>query len=196
MSAVPDARTNVSLQEYLEMDAASEDLLEYHDGEVVAMSGGSYPHSDVTTRLLQALGPLLRGGPCKAQGPNLNVGNASRRRYVHPDATIHCGPPEFHQNDGSETLLVNPRVIFEVLSQSTEAYDRGEKAKIYREIPSLEEHFLLSQDRPEVEGYHRQEDGSWSLRLWSGHDAVAKIRCLGLDLPLAELYDADEPTET
>lgn len=190
MSALPEGRTDVSLQQYLEMDAASEDLLEYHDGEVVAMSGGSYPHSDVATRLILAVGGRLAGGPCRVHGPNLNVGNASRRRYVHPDATVHCGPPEFHRDDDSETLLVNPRVVFEVLSKSTEAYDRGEKAKVYREIPSLEEHFLLAQDRPEVEGYHRQADGSWSLRLWSGHDAVARIRCLGLDLPLAELYDA------
>ena len=172
------------------MDAASEEFLEYHDGEVVAMSMGTFAHSRVISRLLRSLGRRLEGGPCEEHAANLNVGNAETRRCVHPDVTVICGEPEFHVDDRSETLLVNPRVVFEVLSESTEAYDRGDKAKDYRKIPSLDEHFLLSRDQPEVEGYHRQGDGSWSLRLWSGHDAVAKIRCLGLDLPLAELYDA------
>ncbi len=185
MSAAPDALSNLTLQEYLKLDAASEALLEYHSGEVVAMSGGSFEHSRVCMRLIQSLGRRLAGGPCEVHGPNLNVGNVETRRYVHPDVTVICGEPEFHVDDRSETLLVNPRVIFEVLSESTEAYDRGDKAKDDRKISSLEEHFLLSQDQPEVEGHHRQGDGSWSLRLWSGHDAVAKIRCIGLDLPLA-----------
>ena len=194
MSAAPDALKNVTLQEYLEMDAASEDFLEYHDGEVVAMSAGSYDHAQIIRKLLRSLGNRLQGSPCEEHGATLNVGNEETRHYVHPDVTVICGEPQFHINDRSETLLVNPRVLFEVLSKSTEAYDRGDKAKDYRLIPSLDEHFLLSQHRPEVEGYHRQADGSWSLRVWSGLEAVAQVRCLGLDLPLAELYPA-EPAE-
>lgn len=109
-------------------------------------------------------------------------------RYVYPDATVVCGQPQFDPQDPNRTTIINPRVIFEVLSESTEAYDRGAKFTRYREIESLEEFVLVSQDRPLVEAYTRQSGGTWLLEASSGVDVVAALRALQISLPLSEIY--------
>jgi Uma2 family endonuclease len=187
--------TRVSIAEYLRREEASEIRHEFHDGEVLAMSGGTFDHAAVATNLVVALGMRLRGQPCRVLDSNMRVAVQRSRRFVYPEASILCQPPQFHPDDPKRTTIVNPRVIFEVLSDSTESYDRGEKFEKYRQIGSLDEYVLLAQDRPTVEGFLRQPDGAWGLLAWNGLDAVARLRCLGLDLPLSELYAGVELSE-
>lgn len=179
--------TRVSIAEYLRREETSEIKHEFHGGEVLAMSGGTVDHGRLTRNLVVALATRVKP-PCEAFDSNMRVAVDRANRFVYPDATVVCGKVEFHLDDPNRTTIINPRIVFEVLSDSTESYDRGEKFEKYRQIPSLEEYILLAQDRPLVEGFLRQPDGAWGLLAWHGLDAVARLRCLDLDLPLSELY--------
>ncbi len=187
------AVTGMTIAEYLAFEETSEVPHEFHDGEIVAMSGGTYDHARVATNLTGSLHAKLKGSPCEVLDSHMRVATQQAPRFVYPDASILCGPPEFHPEDPKRTTIINPRVIFEVLSDSTEGYDRGEKFNRYRLIPTLEEYILLAQGRPLVEGFHRQDDDTWSMATWEGIDATATVRCLGLTLPLAELYPGTDP---
>lgn len=179
--------SGVSVAEYLRRERTSDVRHEFHDGEVLAMSGGTVDHGRLTRNLIVALAGRVKP-PCEPFDSNMRVAVDRARRFVYPDASIVCGPPEFHLDDPNRTTIVNPRVVFEVLSESTESYDRGDKFEKYRQVPSLEEYILIAQDRPAVEGYLRQPGGAWLLLEWHGLDAAARIRCLEIDLPLAELF--------
>ena len=181
--------TPISIADYLVAEETAQTPHEFHDGDVLPMSGGTYNHAAVATNLTAALSARLRGQPCRVRDSNLRVATVKTNRFVYPDASIHCDAPQFHPQDPKQTTLINPRAVFEVLSESTEGYDRGDKFNHYRRIPTLDEYVLLAQDRPLVESFLRQPDGTWSLTTWEGLDAVARIRCLPLDLALTELYD-------
>lgn len=186
--------TRVTIAEYLRREETSEVRHEYHDGEVLEMSGGTVEHGRLTRNLVVALVARFKP-PCEVFDSNMRVAVSRARRFVYPDASILCAPPQFHLDDPKRTTLINPRVIFEVLSDSTERYDRGEKFEKYRQIESLEEYILLSQNKPAVEGFLRQSDGSWNLLAWQGVEAIAKLRCVEVGLPLAELYAGVEMRE-
>ena len=111
-----------------------------------------------------------------------------RGRYVYPDALVFCGPPQFDPDDVKRHTILNPRVIIEVLSPSTEAYDRGDKFAQYREIDGFEEYILIAQDRPHVESILRQPDGAWSFQTFTGLASAARVRCLGLEIAMSEIY--------
>ena len=131
-------------------------------------------HAQITNKSRMSPFPPSRPGPSS--------------RYVYPDLSVVCGPPQFDPADRRRTTVTNPRVVVEVLSDSTEAYDRGGKFTLYRECETLEENVLIAQDRPAFETYHRQPDGTWSFAAWSGLDAVARLRSLGVDLAMSALY--------
>ena len=113
---------------------------------------------------------------------------SATRRYFYPDASVVCGEPQYDEADANETTIVNPRLIVETLSASTEAYDRGEKFTHYRHLASLREYVLVSQDRPAVETFLRRDDGTWTFSSHEGVAAVARLASLEIDLPLAEVY--------
>ena len=182
----PESR--VSVAEYLRREALSEVRHEYHDGEVLEMSGCTVNHGRINRNLTVALVSRLGNGPCEAFDSSMRVAIRSTRRYVYPDGSVICGPVEFDPLDPNRTTIINPRVIVEVLSPSTEAYDRGEKFEHDRMSPTVEEYLLIVQDRARVDGFLRQPNGSWNMETVVGLDAKASVRCLGLDLPLAELY--------
>ena len=182
----PDLRVSVS--EYLGREAKAIDRHEYHDGEVLVMSGGTARHSRITTNLTSLLNPVLANTPCQVFDSNMRVAIRATKRYVYPDASIVCGRVEFDIDDPNQTTVTNARVIFEVLSESTEGYDRGEKFEHYQHSPTVEEYVLIAQDRTRVDSILRQPDGSWNWVAYGGLDAVARVRCVGIDLPLAELY--------
>lgn len=114
-------------------------------------------------------------------------------RYVYPDASIVCGPPVFDPEDKDQMSILNPTVVFEVLSETTEQYDRGRKFNDYRQIESLKAYVLISQSEPAVEVFARQADGSWSFAAARGTEAVAPLPSVGIELPLQELYDDVAP---
>ena len=139
----------------------------------------------------------LRGKPCQGRDSNLRVRYGRRVQYGYPDALIVCGPPRFDPAGPRETTLLNPRVLIEVLSESTEAYDRGLKFERYREIESFAEYVLIAADRPSVEVYRRQPSGLWTLQPYGGLGAAAAIESAGIELPLAEVYAGlDFPPDT
>lgn len=183
----------MTIAEYLAAELEAEEKHEYHDGEVLAMSGGTPQHAGIGFNLAAAVASRLRGGPCRGYSADLRVCVDASRRFVYPDATIVCGELEHHPEDVNATAVSNPRVVFEVLSESTAAYDRGEKFEHYLKIESLQEVFLLEQDRPYVQSFLRQEDGTWNLMAWEGRDAVAEVRGVGFELPLAEVYPPEAP---
>jgi Uma2 family endonuclease len=200
--AVPAQKVarRMTIEEYLRLEETSEVKHEFHDGHVLeateeaiglrhnrATAGGVVIHGRLTRNLTVALAGRVKP-PCEAFDSNMRVAVDDAGRFVYPDATVVCGNVEFHRLDHKRTTIINPRVICEVLSDSTESYDRGEKFERYRQIESLEEYLLLAQDRPAVEGYLRQPDGSWNLLAWQGMEAIARLRCLKLELPIAELY--------
>jgi len=176
----------MSLEEYFALEASSQERYEYHDGRVVAMAGGSRKHGLITMNIGAALYPLLRDKPCEAISNEMRVKISSRRRYVYPDIVIACGQPHYELINGLETLL-NPTVIIEVLSPSTEHYDRIEKFIQYQALESLQEYILVSQEEALIE--HRLRDGDkWILTFARGLDATLELPSIGAQLALADGY--------
>lgn len=177
-------------QEYLIAEAQSEQRSEYWDGIIVAMAGGSRSHNRIIRNLNRWLGASLEQSPCEPYSSETRVRVEACNAYFYPDALIVCGEAEFEESE-SETLL-NPTVLFEVLSASTEAADRGRKFACYRTLPSLFHYVLIAQDTAAVDLYTRQPDDTWLLLSLTGLDAVLSLDQPALSLPLSEIYRAIE----
>ncbi|MEM6561230.1 MAG: Uma2 family endonuclease [Planctomycetota bacterium] len=175
--------------EYAEFQETAEVKHEYHAGEVLAMSGGTFEHSSVIRNLNGMMYNRLREKPCTFMESNMRVRSLEFDKDVFPDGTIYCGEPEFFALEKKHLTLMNPRVVFEVLSDSTEGYDRGKKFTFYGTIPTLEEVILIAQDRVEVVSLLRSDDGNWSMQTWLDPAETAQVRCLPLELPIADLYE-------
>ncbi len=185
---VPVEKRRYSIAEYLELERTADVRHEYQDGEILAMSGGSLEQSLITANLIREAGNALKGKPCRVADSNLRVRIPGKGRYMYLDALVFCGPAQFDPQDDKRHTILNPRVSVEVLSPSTEAYDRGDKFTQYRDIESFEEYVLISQDRPNVESWLRQPDGAWSIATHTTLDATAKIRSLGVEISMTEIY--------
>ena len=189
---VPVEKRRYTIAEYLAMEEKATDRHEFHDGEILAMSGGTYRHSRTNTNLLVALGTRLRGTPCEPLDSNMRVRITGRRSYLYPDISIVCGGPQFDLDDPKRTTITNPRIVVEVLSDSIELYDRGAKFSLYREIPSLQQYVLVSQHEPLVEAYLRQAEGAWLLNPIKGMASSLLLPSVNLGIPLAEIYGGVE----
>jgi Uma2 family endonuclease len=192
MAAVP--QVPLTPEQYLEIERAAEFKSEYYNGRMYAMSGASRTHVLVTSNLTRELGNALKGGPCLVYASDLRV--STGKLYTYPDVAVVCGKETF--SDNRQDTLVNPTVIVEVLSPSTEAYDRGLKFSLYWSIESLREYVLVWQARPQVEVFRRQAGGTWLMEASVGLDARCRFESLGCELPLAEIYAnvTFEPPET
>lgn len=179
----------LTAEEYLERDRAAEFRSEYYDGEMYARPGGTFSSALLAGRIIAGLAPALAGRPCHIATSVARV-RVSATTYVYPDVTVVCGKPELA---GSDTLL-NPTLIVEVLSESSERFDRGVKFWRYRRIDSLQEYVLVSQSEPRVDVLTRQPDGSWNLHEYSGLDSVAHLRGIGVSLSLKNLFQDVEMT--
>jgi len=176
----------ISLSEFLELEATATYKSEYWDGQVFAMAGGTYEHALIASNLIGALGERRRGQPCRVIGSDLLVEAAEAGLVTYPDVLVICGEPQFV---GPKRLVVsNPVLVVEVLSPSTEGRDRGRKATQYRKNRTLQQYVLVATEEARVEVYTRGEDGSWSLREWSGMEAVAELASVGCVVPLGEVY--------
>lgn len=174
--------------EYLRLEEEATERHEYDAGEILAMSGGTWEHSRITLNAGGALRDALRGKPCQPADSNIRVRMVERDKYVYPDVTVVCGPPEFDPEDTKRTTIVNPTVIVEVLSLSTETYDRGRKFEAYRTLASLKEYVLISQWEPLVETFYRNAEGLWAISTFRGMDAVVDLPSLAIKIPLREIY--------
>lgn len=187
MVAMPD-RQRMTVEEYFAFDEASELKWEYLDGavfEVYAMAGASPNHNTIVSNAGTSLAFQTRNSKCRVLIADQRV-KLSAKAYAYPDVVVVCGKPEFggHKN---ETLL-NPTLIVEVLSPSTENYDRGGKAMRYRSLPSLQEIVIIAQDHPYIEVQTRQEDGTWLLREMPHYNGSVELASVGCTLALSEVY--------
>lgn len=188
LMGLPVARAHVSVEQYLRLEREAPTRHEYHDGQIFDMAGESYEHSLIVANTIRALGNAVSGTPCRVLASNLKIGIARSCHFVYPDLSIVCGPPQFDARDSGHQTVTNPRVVAEVLSPSTESYDRGSKFDSYRELESFEEYVLIAQDRPAVETFFRQADGTWLFTPCAGVESTIKLRCLAAELRLAEMY--------
>jgi Uma2 family endonuclease len=173
-------------EQYLEIERNAETRSEYYNGRMYAMSGGSFRHARINGNLTAGLHSRLRGRKCAVLPTDMRT--VAGAIYAYPGVVIVCGEPQF-AHDRKDTLL-NPTAVVEVLSPSTEAYDRGFKSEQFRQVKSLDQYVIVSQIRPHVEVYRRQPDGTWALSEQAGLDAVCQF--LGCSIPLQEIYDGVE----
>jgi Uma2 family endonuclease len=182
----------VSIDEYLALEEQSEGKHEYVDGQIIAMAGSTGDHALITINISSALRQLLKGKPCRVYSSDLKIRPASRRRFRYPEASVICGPVEYDPASKSKHVALNPRVLVEVLSPSTERTDRTEKLLDYILIPSLQEYILVSQHEPRVETILRQADGTWAVDHALGTDKTIRLLSLDIELPLSEVFDGVE----
>src|SRR2546428_721678 len=176
-------------EEYLALEREAEYKSEYIAGQVVAMSGVSREHSLINGNLVRVLSSQLLDRPCEVHASDMRVKVGAkvnaRSLYTYPDIAVVCGDAQFE--DDQVDPLLNPTLIIEVLSPSTEAYDRGAKFGYYRRLPSLREYMLVAQDKMLVEHFVREDDG-WLLTETTDPDAVVRLPSIGCEVPLAEVY--------
>jgi len=178
-------RTGITEQEYLAFERAAEERHEYADGEIFAMSGGTVAHSLIAANVSGELRSALLERPCNVHGADLRIHIPATGRYTYADVLVVCG--EAVLTDGESDTLENPVLIVEVLSDSTEKYDRGDKFEHYQTIASLRDYVLVSQKKARVEHYHRQPDGSWLLRTSGPGDRVV-LESIGCELAVDRVY--------
>lgn len=188
MASHPSGPVRFSIEEYLKLERDASEKHEYFDGEIDARAGGTEQHSLIITNLIVALHPRLRGKSCRLYESNLRVRIPRTPAYAYPDLSVVCGPTQFDEEDGNRTTIVNPRVLIEVLSPSTELYDRGRKFQRCLQLESLEEYVLVSQEAPAIETFFRRGDGTWVFTPANGLAATSPLRSLDVELPLAEVY--------
>jgi Uma2 family endonuclease len=181
--------TKISEEQYLALERAAEVRSEFLDGEMLVRLGVQLSHAQLQSNIYGELHMALRGKGCEVFTSDLRV-RASARMYAYPDATVVFGKPAVA--DKHEDVLLNPIVIFEVLSPSTEKYDRGVKFQHYRSIESLRDYVLVEQDHVLIEHYSRSDDASWTLRDHRRLEDELKIDSIGVSLPLSRIYDRVE----
>lgn len=182
--AAPKRR--LSPAEYLANERASETKSEYFNGEMFAMAGASLDHNRINENLSVAFGTALRGGPCFALSRDMRVKVEASGLYTYPDVVVICGEPLLE--DSKRDTILNPRTLVEVLSPSTEKYDRGAKFRNYRLIPSLQEVVFVSQDEAVCERYVRGPDDEWRLTTFTGLDSELELTSVPVRIPLRDIY--------
>ena len=179
----------VTVEEYLAAEKLATEKHEYLNGVIYAMSGGSPNHGQICVNLAREVSLALKEKPCNTFSSDTKVSTSPSGLFSYPDLTIVCSEAQFF--DPERYVLTNPTVLFEVLSPTTEGYDRGEKFRRYREIQSLSDYVLVSQEQPSVEIYSRRGD-TWQLSEAYGLGSAITIPSLGIALSLAEVYEKVE----
>lgn len=187
--ALPQVKRRYTPAEYYALEYEASYKSDYYEGEIFAMAGGTANHSLITMNLGAALWQRLRGKPYIPYDSNMRLKVEASGLRTYPDVTIYCEKLKFDPEDPRNTTALNPTVLFEVLSPTTEAYDRGLKAGNYRQVATLKMYAFVAKDRPHVEMHVRQADGNWAIKDVQGMEATARIDAIGVDLPLAEIYD-------
>jgi Uma2 family endonuclease len=186
MSTQPTS-TFVTVEEYLAAEREAETKSEYIDGVVYAMTGASLNHIKVVSNITAELVVQLRGRPCSVLSNEMKVRMPDSRKFFYPDIAVLCGEPQFH--DERTDIILNPVLLIEVLSKSTEAFDRGDKFLAYQQLASLREYVLVSQDKALIEQYVRQDDGEWNYRAVIGRESSLALPSVECTLSLSAVYD-------
>jgi Uma2 family endonuclease len=185
-------------EEYLALEETAEYKSEYHDGEIVPMTGGTTNHNRIARNILIGLSLRLRGQDYEVFIGDVRLWIPRIKRFTYPDVMVIAGQPEYYDN--RKDTITNPQVIIEVLSKSTKSYDRGDKFKFYRTIPGFQEYILLDQNQMFIEQYSKQENKRWSYSWYDEEDPALIFSSFQVEVPLADIYEkvdfaAGEPEE-
>jgi Uma2 family endonuclease len=185
--SIAERHHSFSFEEYADVAERSPIRVEHWEGAILDMSGGSPRHSAICSNLARILGAQLRGVPCRVFDANLRVRSIAANRATYADVTVVCGPLELDPADKTRQTVLNPRVLIEVQSLSTESDDHGPKLDCYKMIATVQAVILIAQDRTQVIVHERQGDGSFAE---SAHDDGAiELRAINCTLPIAEVYE-------
>jgi Uma2 family endonuclease len=187
-------KTFLTPEQYLEIERKAEFKSEYYEGEMFAMAGAREAHNLIVGNLHSDLHQQLRPRPCRAYMSDMRVRVSPSGLYTYPDVTVVCGEPQFL--DERRDTLLNPSLIVEVLSPSTEAYDRGRKFKHYRSVESVSQYLLVSSEQVSAELFTRQPDGGWRLIAVSSMEDSLDLQSVGCRLALADVYEKVDLTAT
>ncbi len=184
--AASNGRQVLTREEYLEMEAQSEFKSEFYGGQIFAMTGGSPRHSQICVNVIRRVAEAIDHRDCRCFESNMKLEIVQARAFVYPDVMVVCGDIELAR--GTTDAVINPVLIVEVLSPSTESFDRGKKFEYYRMVPSLREYVVVSQETPMVESYYKQDKSHWTYTVTKGLDQSIPIRTLDRELSLGDLY--------
>jgi Uma2 family endonuclease len=184
--ALPETLHRLSEAEYLDLERAAEFKSEFFEGEMFAMAGGTPEHSLISANVTREFGNRLLRSQCVAYNTDLRIKVEASGLFTYPDLSVICGALQFAQ--GTNDTVVNPTVLVEVLSDSTEAYDRGRKFEHYRQIPTLREYLMISQKEPRIEQFVRQSEGRWLLNEASGLEGNIELPSLDITISIAEVF--------
>lgn len=176
----------ISPEEYLAQEETAEGRSEYYQGQIFAMSGGSVNHNRIAKNMVIALDGAFGNKPCEAFITDMRLLVKPNGLYTYPDVMVVCGQLEFAQ--GRDDTLTNPVVIVEIISKSTEGYDRGAKFELYRALDSLQDYVLIDQYKVHVEHFHRLEDGRWILQEFNQLDATLPLDTIDVEITLPQIY--------
>jgi Uma2 family endonuclease len=176
----------LTIAEYLAFEAQADLRHEYHLGEIFAMAGGTRNHSILGTNVLTELNLLGRKNGCTTFNGDMRIRIDAENRFLYPEASVVCGPVQASELDPDS--ITNPVLIVEVLSESTEAYDRGEKFRLYRKLPSLQEYVLISQDRALVEVFTHKADRVWEMRAYAELAETIALNSLNAKIAMIDVY--------
>ena len=177
----------LTVTEYLALDRDSDLRNEYISGEIIAMAGASRVHSLIAGNTYASVHTQLRGKSCEVHQNDMRVTTSERAFFAYPDLVVACGDVQLAE--GIFDTLINPALVIEVLSKSTERNDRGDKFMRYRAIATLQDYLLVSQNAARIEHYRRAEDDTWVLTDYVGLDAVLDLPSIGCKLSLADAYE-------
>jgi Uma2 family endonuclease len=180
-----------TVAEYLAFDEQSEEKYDLVDGylePVLGMAGGTIEQAGMNANIIAEIHAALKGKPCRVYDSNLKVRIGHKKKYRYPDALVICGQPQFDPDDRRRSTVLNPVLVVEVVSDSSERRDRVTKFGEYREIESFREYVLVSQGEPLVEVYYKQDDGTWLFTPTHGLEAAATLRSLGAAVPMGGIY--------
>ncbi len=189
-------RKKLTIEEYLDWEKVSPEKHEYYQGEVfamgghgelLAMSGAGNRHNKIFSNVFGGLFPQLKGTACQPYGSDMRIHIPENSLFTYPDLSIVCGDVLLAEVD--EDSIIQPTVIFEILSPSTKNYDRGEKFRLYRDIPSLKEYILIDPLSIKIEAFRLNDTGFWELEEFKSMDGIFKLESVGAVLPVAEIYE-------
>lgn len=183
------AKPRFTPEQYLDLERQAAYKSEYHSGEIFAMAGASFPHNLVVANVISELRNGLRGGPCRAVSSDQRVLVKPTGLYTYPDVVVVCGQAQF--SDDYLDTIINPTVLIEVLSPSTELYDRGEKFAHYQRLESLTDYILMAQNKLRIEHYKRQtgKKEQWLLSVITDKDADVSLQSIGCTIAVKSIYE-------
>ena len=185
--AVAYGKYKYSIEEYLQMEEASDEKHEYYQGEIFAMAGAKVPHNIISVNLIKLLGQKLKGKSCEPFNSDQRIYIPQNSLFTYPDISIICGEIVTLNND--DWNIINPVVIIEVLSKATKNYDRGDKFKLYRDIATLKEYILIDSETISIEAFRINDGGHWELEEYKKADNILLIKCIQVSIPVTEIYE-------